>query len=144
MGRALYIRCALSIEKYGTFLTLSLLVFPFILPFCLSLFITYFYRCVSLLPVTSFLFLCHLFFRTRFLFLYSFLYLFLSLYQYFHLYCALFFLGFLFIFLCFFRFSIYTTLYRLLLSFVASSYARLFSLPSLSSFSPNKFIRNKL
>lgn len=125
----------------------SLLVFflSFILPSCLSLFITCFYRCVSLLPVSSFPLLVPSLLSHSLSFLYSFLYLFLSLYQYFSLYCALFFLIFspLF-FLLLFRFSIYTTVYLLLLFFVASSYAGLFSLPSLVSFSPNKFIRNKL
>lgn len=141
-----YFVCSPPPFRPSPFLILSLQFFfrSFSLPSCLSLFITCFYRCVSLPPVSSFLFLCHLFYCIRFLFCILFFYMCLSLYQYFSLYYALSFLIFPFIFLCFFRFSIYTTVYLLLLYFVASSCTGLFSLSSLVSFSPNKFIRNKL
>jgi hypothetical protein len=108
-----------------------------------SLFISCFNLSVSLLPVLSFLFLCHLFYRTPFLFCILFFTCFFPLIII-CLYCALFFFIFPFIFLCFFRFSIYTTVYLLVLNFVTSSSAGLFSLPSHASFSPNKLIRNKL
>lgn len=135
----------LSSVSFSDSFSASFVFRSFILLSCLSLFITCFYRGVPLLPVSSFLFLYVPSLLPHSLsILFSFLYLFLSLYQYFSLYFALFFPIFPFIFLCFFRFSIYTTVYLLLLYFVASSFADLFSLPSLASFSPSKFIRNKL
>jgi len=119
--------------------------------FGLSLFLRV---CLSLLLVSTVVFLSLLFHPSSscaissivfaFFSVFFFFYMCLSLYQYFSLYYALSFLIFPFIFLCFFRFSIYTTVYLLLLYFVASSCTGLFSLSSLVSFSPNKFIRNKL
>ena len=86
----------------------------FILPSCLSLFITCFYRCVSLLPVSSFLFMCHLFYRTRLLF------------------CILFFT----FFFPFISNSLFITLYYSLFfpSFFCVSFAFLFIPPRTCSF----------
>jgi len=65
-----YFVCSPPPFRPSPFLILSLQFFfrSFSLPSCLSLFITCFYRCVSLPPVSSFLFLCHLFYCIRFLF----------------------------------------------------------------------------
>lgn len=132
----------------SAFLILSLLVFFlfFILPSYLSLFISYFYRCVSLLlfrPSSS----CAmssialalfpvLFSLLIFLFPSTSISVFITLFSSF---------SFSIYFSVFLSLFVYTTIYLLLLSFVASSYASLFFLPSLvSSSSPNKFIRNKL
>jgi hypothetical protein len=106
-----------------------------------SLYYMFLLLCFSPSSSHTFLFLCHLFFRTRFLFVFSSLLfsfplsVFLSLLRsilpsFFPLY--------------FFCVS-FAFLFIPAPSFLRSSpYADLFSLPSLASFSPNKFIRNKL